>query len=162
VGRADGCHLGEVEALETEAELALRLQRARQDRGEQRLQRQRVIGRDEMQRRAHQPGAHGCPIDQQPIQLSGIEAFDPRPQAHEGVLRLLGLEADEIGEHPSHGSPIPVEQALPSKQGSVQSPLVEDRRRHPRMIGHPEHRRRPGSACAAAVGPQMRWAMMRP
>jgi hypothetical protein len=60
-------------------------------------QRQPVAGREEVDRRSHhRVGAHGLAIQEQPGQLFGSEAVEPRPESGVRIERFLCLERDEV------------------------------------------------------------------
>ena len=59
-------------------------------------QRQAVACGDEMDRRAHERGAHCVSIRNQPRELFGLEPLKTRPQRHIRIARYLRLHADEV------------------------------------------------------------------
>ena len=77
---------------------------------------------DEVDRPAHERQPHGLARLEQPLQLLGAEALEPRPERDVRILRLLRLQADEVldrlGGRPLH----PPEQELPLQQGPIQLP----------------------------------------
>ena len=95
-----------------------------------RPQRQRILDRDQVDRRAHerhpdQPaGEHVLGDD------LGIERVDARPQRDVGRGRHLGLEADEVVDDLDRRRGHPRQQELPGEQGAVERAGVEHRDGH--------------------------------
>ena len=101
-----------------------------EDRQCQRMDREAVARRDEVERRAHQPRAHGLALRDQVAQLLRPEALDPRPERHIRVLGHLRLHADEPLDHLDRRRARALEEALALEQGAPQRPLAQDRLRH--------------------------------
>ncbi len=62
----------------------------------ERSQQEAVVGGDEVDRGPHHHDAHDLAVEEQLPQLVGLEPVEARPQRQVGVLRHLGLQADEV------------------------------------------------------------------
>jgi hypothetical protein len=91
-----------------------------------------VGGRDQVDRAAHEPGAHHAAVLQEPDELGGPEAVQPRPQAGVGLERLLRLQPDQVLDGREDRHPGPLQQQLAGQGGPVERPGVE--RRHGRTV----------------------------
>ena len=82
-----------------------------------------------MDGRAHERDPHDVALLEEPAQLLGTKAVEPRPERRVRVARLLRLQPNKVldrGEHRQRRAP---EQVLPRERGAVQRPQPEDFRR---------------------------------
>ena len=83
-----------------------------------------------MHRGAHQHDPHRLAPLEQPVELVRVEVADPRPQADERRLRLLGLHPGEMLEHGRDGQRRTLEQMLAGEERPAERATVEDAVRH--------------------------------
>ena len=128
VARCD--QLVEIEPIDRLAERALRAKGARHHPGHERSQRDGVIGRRQVKGRAHHAGPHRSTLEHEPVELRGVEALDPAPQADERIGRDLRLHADEVLDGGVHVAPLAAQQSLAGEDRPIERAHVENRRRH--------------------------------
>jgi hypothetical protein len=97
-----------------------------------------VVGGDEVDRRAHDPGADRPTLQQQRREVLWVEPLEPRPEPDVGRERRLRLEADQVldgvgGRGRLGGSSL--EEPLPREQRAIERSVIEDGRfRHPTSL----------------------------
>ena len=135
----------EVDAVEPTPVVAVVAELLGQDRLRERPKREAVVRGD---------GVHGAALDHQPdhlavqdqrFELTGVEVGQPGPQPDVRVRRLLGLEADQVGDHVEGGQAGPLEEELPCQCRAVELSSSQDVRGHglilttsPGRVGHEE------------------------
>ncbi len=92
----------------------------------QRLERERVPDRGQVDRPAHEPEPDDLPLLEQPPELIRVEALEPRPEPDVRRHDLLRLEPDEVLDHVVHRHVGAAEQVLPLQQRAVQRAATED------------------------------------
>ena len=97
------------------------------DVGQDRVLRQGIPRRDEMERAPQVAHADGLALLDRTAQLRRIEPIDPRPQSDIRVGRFLRLHADQVLDHLERRPPDPLDQELPGEQGAVEGAAREHR-----------------------------------
>jgi len=102
-------------------------ERSSEDRVQEWSHRQRILGGDQMDGRAHQRYPHDGPVVGTAGEFVGVERFEPVPQRCVGNRRDLRLEAHYVVHRLQYGHPDPVEQELAGERGSVERAPTENR-----------------------------------
>lgn len=87
---------------------------------------ERVAGGDEVDGAPHQVGADHHATGQRSVELPGFEIGQAGPQPGEGFLRILRLQAAQMGHCLRHGAVAAREQVLAGEGGAVEGTGVED------------------------------------
>jgi hypothetical protein len=98
------------------AERGARAQHPFEHRLQHRTQRHVVTGGHQVQRGAHHRGANSVAAGDHVLQLVGREGSEARPQADVRRVRLLGLHAGEVLDHPAGRQVCATQQQLPFQQ----------------------------------------------
>jgi len=107
---------------------------ALQRRLDERPQRQAVVRRDQVDRRPQVRDAHDLALLDEPREILGAEAVEPRPQAVVRRVRVLRLHRDEVAHRLDGASALAPEQELAGEQRAVEVP---PRQRRSGRGGHP-------------------------
>ena len=103
-------HRLQVDVAERRPVLGVAPQLCLEDRLHEWTQQQAVVGRDEVDRPAHDADAHGLPALEQLRQRLRPEPLEPRPERRVRVVRHLRLHADEMFDRRERGPCAPLEQ----------------------------------------------------
>jgi len=122
--------LVDVHAFELPAVRAAAVERAGEDRLDDRAQGQAVARGEQVDCRAHHRDPDGLPVADQRRQLVRVEAVQPRPERHVRRLRQLRLQADHVLDRLRRRHLHPAQQQLAMQQRAVQRPLAKHLRDH--------------------------------
>ena len=92
----------------------------------QRTQQQAVVGRDQVDRPAHDADTHDLAPFEQLRQRLGPEVFEPRPERRVGVVRDLRLQPDEVLDRREWRQRSSLEQQLAGKCRPVERPAAQN------------------------------------
>ena len=99
------------------------------ERGLQRRAQERVVRRrHQMDRDAHERGAHHFASMDEVEQIALLEALEARPEPHERRLRDLGLQTHQPFEHLERRRALAREQHLPRERRAIELAQRERRR----------------------------------
>ena len=129
----------EVDAHEVGSVRAVAAKLPREHRLRQRPEEQAVVGRDEVDRPAHEVHPHDLALLEQPAELVRPEALEARPERRVRVQRLLRLHADEVVDGVERRELRAAQQQLPLEGRAVEGAVAEDVGAHARRatIGDP-------------------------
>ncbi len=116
----------QVDAAQVRREVAVPPELRLEDRLSQRAEQKAVIGRDQVDRPAHDADSHDVAVLEQLRERLRPELGEPRPEAGVRVVRHLGLQADEMPHRVERRQLGALEQQLAGERRPVQRPFPED------------------------------------
>ncbi len=135
-----GCHerVG-LDPRHRPTEWALAMEHSIEDGSDEWPDGQEVIVGRQVEGASHQAAAHRSSLLDDLGKLGGLEALEPAPERDVGILRHLGLHADEVLDHLRGRHRDPGQEVLSCKRRAVEGPQIEHRlgRAPDARIGHP-------------------------